>query len=156
MKLRYPLAAALPGLAVFLLMAPAGDAETTFTVKRMTRRDVPLGKGQCDIRLRIDDEVRVEVRGDQVVIKEVRGAPGRDEGSECNMPLPADPRDFRFEVRDSRDEVLLIDQPSRRNGGRAIVAIRDKKGGAGRYHFRLSWAESGSDHREPGRRRNRR
>ena len=47
------LAAALPALA-----------DTRFQIRRMTRDDVPLGKGQCDIRLQVDNEVEVHVRGD--------------------------------------------------------------------------------------------
>ena len=31
-------------------------ADTEFRVGRMTRGDVPLGKGQCDIRVQIDKE----------------------------------------------------------------------------------------------------
>ena len=37
-------------------------ADTRFQIRRMTRDDVPLGKGQCDIRLQVDNEVEVAVR----------------------------------------------------------------------------------------------
>ena len=127
-----------------LLCAAAAVADTRFTARRMTRRDVPLGKGQCDIRLFIDDEVEVQVRGDNVWVRELRGGAARDAGSECNKPLPLRPEDFGFEVRDGRGEVRLLDDPSRSSRGAAVVAIRDGQGGAGRYHFRLTWADRGT------------
>src|SRR5216110_572714 len=130
-------------LAIFIA-APL-LANTQFTARRMTRNDVPLGKGQCDIRLQIDGEAEVSVEGDRVFIRTISGRDGRDDGSECNEPLPrGDVREFNFEVRDSRGEIVLLDQPSRRNGNRAVVRIRDSKGGEGRYHFRLTWDMTGS------------
>jgi hypothetical protein len=123
------LGAALPALA-----------DTQFRIRRMTRDDVPLGKGQCDIRLQIDNEAEVSVRGDTVFIRTIAGRDGRDDGSECNAPLPRNPRNFNYEVRDSRGDIKLIGEPGRR-GDAAVVLIRDSSGGEGRYHFRLTWEE---------------
>ena len=118
----------------------------------MTRGDVPVGKGQCDIRLRIDGEAEVSVRGDLVYIRTISGRDGRDDGSECNEPLPSrNPEGFRFEVHDGRGEIRLLSEPSRRSDYQAIVRIRDGAGGEGRYHFRLSWMMAGEGF--PGRRR---
>ncbi|PWU00953.1 MAG: hypothetical protein C5B51_23980 [Terriglobia bacterium] len=133
------------GIALLALLAalPAwGD--TQFRARKMTRNDVPLGKGQCDIRLQIDNEAEVTVRGDLVYIRTISGRDGRDDGSECNEPLPNRPvEDFNFEVRDSRGDIRLIAEPSRRSDYQAIVRIRDSDGGEGRYHFRLSWRITG-------------
>ena len=111
----------------------------------MTRNDVPLGKGQCDIRLQVDGEVEVSVRGQTVSIRTISGREARDDGSECNQPLPCrgDLRGFNFEVIDKRGEIALLAQPSSRNGSAAIVRIRDSQSGEGRYHFRLSWQMNG-------------
>jgi hypothetical protein len=132
------------GLALFaltLLAALPAAADIRFRARQMTRNDVPLGKGQCDIRLQVDDQVEVAVHGDLVSVRRLTGQEARDDGSECNLPFPdRDLRDFRFEVIDSRNEIRLIDEPSRRNDYTALVAIRDSSGGFGRYHFRLSWA----------------
>ena len=125
---------------VFLLSALPALADTRFQIRRMTRDDVPRGKGQCDIRLQVDDQVEVSVQGDGVAIRTLSGQDARDDGSECNAPLPPrDMRGFNFEVKDSRGDIKLIEEPSDRNGGRTVVRIRDSPGGFGRYHFRLSW-----------------
>jgi hypothetical protein len=115
-------------------------ANTQFRARKMTRTDVPAGKGQCDIRLRVDNEVEVTVRGDFVYIRTISGQDGRDDGSECNAPLPnRRVEDFRFENVESRGEVRLVAEPSRETDFQAVVHIRDGEAGEGRYHFRLSW-----------------
>jgi hypothetical protein len=126
--------------ALLLCAALPAMADTQFRVRRMTRDDVPPGKGQCDIRLQVDNEARITVRGDSVFVRTLSGRDPWDDGSECNMPLPDRPvPDFRFEVKDSRNEIRLVEEPSPRNGFAAVVYIRDSAGGVGRYHFRLSW-----------------
>lgn len=133
------------GIALLALFAalPA-MADTQFRVARMTRNDVPLGKGQCDIRLQVDDQVEVALRRDVVSIRTLSGREARDDGSECNEPLPdRDIQGFNFEVKESRNEIRLLDEPNRRNGFTAYVRVRDSDGGYGRYHFRISWAITG-------------
>jgi hypothetical protein len=132
-------------MALFALCAalPA-MADTQFRVRRMTRNDVPPGKGQCDIRLQVDNEVDVSVHGDMVMIHTLAGRDPRDDGSECNAPLPdRDLQGFNFQVIDSRNEIRLMAEPSRRNDFTAVVHIHDSAGGEGRYHFRLSWVMGG-------------
>jgi hypothetical protein len=144
LKLMKPIQFSRTGLALialtFLTALPAA-ADIQFRIRKMTRNDVPLGKGQCDIRLQVDDQVEVSVRRDTVSVRRLSGQEARDDGSECNAPLPdRDLQDFRFEVIDSRNEIRLVDGPSRRNDFTALIAIRDSSSGFGRYHFRLSWA----------------
>jgi hypothetical protein len=128
-------------------------ADTQFQIRRMTRDDVPIGKGQCDIRLQVDGEVEVSVRRDTVSIRTISGREAYDDGSECNAPLPdRDVGGISFEVRDSRNDIRLLAEPSRRTNFAAIVRIRDSSGGQGRYHFRLSWQQTGSDYRGDDRR----
>jgi hypothetical protein len=136
-------------LLMFCAALPA-LADTRFQIRRMTRDDVPPGKGQCDIRLQVDSEVEVAVRGDLATIRTISGRDARDDGSECNAPLPGrDIVGFNFQVVDSRNEMRLLVEPSSRNGFAAIVRIRDSDAGEGRYHFRLSWAINGSDYGRP-------
>ena len=131
-------------LILGLVAAFPALADSQFRIRRMTRDDVPLGKGQCDIRLQVDNEVEVTVRRDTVYLHTIAGRDAYDDGSECNAPLPdRDLVGFRFEVMDSRDGIRLLSEPSRRNDFGAIVRIRDSSGGQGRYHFRLSWEMTG-------------
>src|ERR1039457_5386756 len=94
------------GAAILMLCAALPAlADTRFQARRMTRDDVPLGKGQCDIRLQVDNEVEVSVRGDVVTIRTLAGRDARDDGSECNAPLPdRDIVGFNFQVIESRNE----------------------------------------------------
>ena len=133
------------GIALLALCAALPAlADTQFRIRRMTRNDVPLGKGQCDIRLQVDNEVEVSVHGDMAMIHTLAGRDARDDGSECNEPLPDRNLDgFNFEVIDSRNDIRLMAEPSRRNNFTAVVRIRDSSGGEGRYHFRLSWVIGG-------------
>jgi hypothetical protein len=140
----------LSALLILCATLPA-MADTRFQARRMMRDDVPVGKGQCDIRLQVDNEVEVSVRGEMVYVRTISGMDARDDGSECNAPLPnRDIQGFNFEVKDSRGDIRLLAEPNRRNDFAAIVAIRDSPGGFGRYHFRLSWAMTGSDYRREG------
>src|SRR5437764_10452297 len=82
-------------------------ADTQFRVRRMNRNDVPLGRGQCDIRLQVDNEVEVTVRGENVLIHNIAGREAYDDGnSECNAPLPDyPPANFNFEVKEQRGDI---------------------------------------------------
>ncbi|HWD00082.1 MAG TPA: hypothetical protein VG456_25160 [Candidatus Sulfopaludibacter sp.] len=125
-------------LAALASLPAWGDSQ--FRIRQMTRDDVPRGKGQCDIRLQVDNEIEVAVRGDMVYARTLSGQEPRDDGSECNAPLPRrEVPGLQFEVKDSRNEIRLVAPPDRRNDFAAIVHIRDSAGGFGRYHFRLSW-----------------
>ena len=141
------------GIALLALgLALPALADTRFQVRRMTRDDVPRGKGQCDIRLQVDDQVEVSLRGDTVLVHTLSGREARDDGSECNAPLPRDVAGFRFEVMDSRNEIRLTEPPDRRNDFSARVFIRDNDGGYGRYHFRVSWDMFATGNDRPPRR----
>jgi len=106
----------------------------------MMRTDVPAGRGQCDIRLQVDNEVEVSVRRDMVVSRTLSGQDAVDDGSECNFPLPdRDIRGFSFQGVDGRGDVRLVAPPSPRNDFTVVVRILDSAGGFGRYHLRLSW-----------------
>jgi hypothetical protein len=138
------------GCVLMLCSVMTAAAGTRFQAGRMLRGDVPAGKGQCDIRLQVDGEVEVTMRGDRVDVRTISGRDARDDGSECNLPLPKEEvRGFRFEVIDKRGEIQLFDEPTRRNRFAAIVHIRDSAGGEGRFHFRLSWALKNYDFDRP-------
>ena len=132
-------------LAGFLAIAalPA-MADTRFNVRPMERNDAPRGRGLCVIRLQVDDNVEVTVDGDRVYIRTLSGQDARDDGSECAMPLPRrEVEGFNLDVKERRGDILLVEGPTRRNGGKVIVRIHDGPGGFGRYIFSLSWALDG-------------
>src|SRR5580704_10942341 len=120
-------------ILLLIVMAIPVLADIRFGARRMTRDDVPLGKGQCDIHLQIDKEAEIRVRGDMVSVRTLSGRDARDDGSQCNEPMPGSGlQGFNFEVLDSRGEIVLLSPPSRRNDYTAIVRIRDNDGGTGR------------------------
>lgn len=129
---------------LFLLALVSAQADTQFRVRKMTRGDVPTGRGQCDIWIYVDNEIEVSVRGDMVFARTISGREARDGGSECNEPLPAhDVRGFRYEEADSRAEMRLVSEPNRGNGYQAVVRIRDGAPGECHCHFRLTWEMGG-------------
>src|SRR5689334_2719483 len=135
-----------PILALCAVLPAAAD--TRFQVRQMTRNDVPPGKGQCDIRLQVDNEAEVTLRRNVVFIHTLAGRDPYDDGSECSAPLPdRELYGFNFEVKDSRNEIRMLEQPSPRNDFGVRVLIRDSSGGQGRYHFRVSWDERAVDFR---------
>ncbi|MDZ7640144.1 MAG: hypothetical protein U5J83_18145 [Bryobacterales bacterium] len=146
----------LGAAAALLVFASVASADINFTVKRMTRDDVPSGQGQCDLRFRVDNEVEVTLQADRVNIRPLAGQESRDEGSECNFPLPVGVvNNFRFEKMDGRGRVELMEDPSQRRASRAIFNVRDSGGGADRYHVRVKWDIQGSSNISSGRQGNR-
>jgi hypothetical protein len=118
-------------------------ADSQFHIKHSTKKDIPPGKGLCDIRLQVDGEVEAAIRGDTVSLHTVSGREARDDGSECNYPLPTrEVRGFAFQAVDSRNQTRLAQEPDSRNDFTAMVRIQDTAAGYGRYHFRLTWAIS--------------
>jgi hypothetical protein len=129
--------------ALVVLATLPAFADSHFQIRRKTSPDVPIGKAQCDLRLRIDGEVEVMLRKDQVDIRTLSGQDARDDGSTCTAPLPTrDIRDFTFDVKEGRGDVRMMAQPSARNEFAAVVRIRNAAGGAGRYHLQLRWTQS--------------
>lgn len=129
-------------------------ADSRFHVTLMPRTDLPPGKGQCDIRLEVDNEVEITMRRDLVSIRTLSGEDARDDGSECSSPLPdRDVRGFAVQAVDSRSEIRVVERPSSRNDFAVILRIRDAAAGFGRYHIRLTWdaAAIGADNPPPRR-----
>jgi hypothetical protein len=114
---------------------------SVFTVRRTNDWSQNSRTGRCRIRVRIDDDSDVELRGEQIRIRVLRGGPGRDEGSECSAPLPTSGniRNFRFRGIDGRGNPRLVQEPDSRNYYVAVVNVQDPKGGDEGYTFDLTW-----------------
>ena len=128
-------------------------ADTHFRVGPMSHYNAPMGKGQCDIRLQVDDEVEVTLRRDTVTIHTLSGQDARNDQSECSGPMPdRDLRDFAFQIVERRNDMQMVQPPSRENNFALTVHIHDTAGGSGRYHFRVNWdAMTGPETHQEGR-----
>lgn len=131
---------ALVRLFALLFLAFTVRADVQFTAKVAPNDKLAHGKGECLIRVSVDEAAYVSVHGLRVEVHAVSGGEARDEGSECTGPLPdRDFEGFHFAVKEKRNEMRLSESPSNRNGYRAVVFIRDSAPGEGRYVFQLSW-----------------
>jgi hypothetical protein len=117
------------------------DDGQTFQVRRSNDYSENRRDGRCRVRVRIDDEADVELRGDTIRIHVIKGGPGRDEGTECNAPLPTSGNitNFRFRGIDGRGTPRLVQEPAARNYYVAVVNIQDPRGGSEGYTYELTW-----------------
>lgn len=117
------------------------DEGQTFQVRRTNDYSENRRDGRCTVRVRIDDEADVELRGDTIRIHVIKGGPGRDEGTECNAPLPTSGNitNFRFRGIDGRGTPRLVQEPAARNYYVAVVNIQDPRGGSEGFTYELSW-----------------
>jgi hypothetical protein len=138
-------------IAVAVLAAIPASADSRFRITIMPRPELSPGRVQCDIRLEIDNEVRITIRRDQVIVHTVSGEDARDDGSDCSTPLPdRDVRDFTVQPVDNRSEMHILERPSGRNDYAVVLRIVDDAPGFGRYHFRMSWDASPAPAPVPG------
>ena len=86
--------------------------------------------------------MEVKVR-DSAKWRNISGQPAQWRRFECNGPMPANMRDFRFAGVDGRGRQQLLRDP--RNGGVAVVRIEDSQGGAEGYTFDLFWDGGGGN-----------
>jgi hypothetical protein len=123
----------------------AQDMDVTFTPRQMKEWNEQGADGRCIIRVVVDDEADIELRGNEVRIRVLRGGAGKDDGSECTqwLPLGGFTR-FSWRGIDGRGEVRMVQEPRIGNDSTAIVAIKDSRRGAEGYTFEFSWTTDGS------------
>jgi hypothetical protein len=113
-------------IAVAVLAAIPASADSRFRITIMPRPELSPGRVQCDIRLEIDNEVRITIRRDQVIVHTISGEDARDDGSDCSTPLPdRDVRDFTVQPVDNRSEMHILERPSGRNDYAVVLRIVD-------------------------------
>ncbi len=102
-------------------------------------------QGTMDIRLTVDHVEDVVVIDDVLIVKALRGADSEDIGSEATQPLPMDldPNTFAVELKDGRGQIAAYWSPEKGNGYIMRARVFDEKGGADKYHLRLSWRRGG-------------
>lgn len=96
------------------------------------------GSGRMTWRGRVDDDVRILVRGGSAQVETIGGTPYYDAVTNFTASLPRR-ANVTLIKRRGRGEVFVEQQPSRENDYTAVVRIRDPKGGADNYEFELTW-----------------
>lgn len=131
-------------LAAFTSLAPGQRAQ-------MMRANIRGGggdSGKCTIEVDVDGAADVEIRGDTAWLRTLQGQPATWRRFECNMPMPQNPANFRFQGVDGRGRQTLVQNPN--NGGPAVVRIEDPQGGREGYTFDVEWNGGGGNYSNSG------
>ncbi|HYC37649.1 MAG TPA: hypothetical protein VEC19_14580 [Usitatibacter sp.] len=134
-------------LAVGALVAGATPAmaqryvdEYTVRLARSPDWNVAAADGFCRLRLYVDDRARIELRGDQVVVRTESGRRSFDQGSVCNQPLPLHRvDDFRVTTERGRGAVVDVSVPAPRNGFTGALTIHDPQNDGDEYDVVVAW-----------------
>ena len=95
--------------------------------------------GRMTWKGRVDDDVRIVIRGGRADVETVGGTPYYNAQPNFSASLPPRRVNVRLTVKRARGEVYIEDQPSRENNFAAVVRIKDPRGGASDYEFELAW-----------------
>ena len=95
--------------------------------------------GRMTWRGRVDDDVRIRIRGGTADVETIGGTEYNDGQPNFSNSLPNRRVTVRLTNKRGRGEIFIEQQPSRENDFTAIVRIRDTRGGASEYEFELSW-----------------
>ena len=95
--------------------------------------------GRMTWRGRVDDDVRIRIRGGSADVETIGGSPYYDAQPNFSNSLPNRRVTVRLSEKRGRGEIFIEQQPTRENDFTAIVRIRDTRGGASDYAFTLEW-----------------
>jgi len=95
--------------------------------------------GRMTWRGRVDDDVRIRIRGGSADVETIGGSPYYDAQPNFFNSLPNRRVTVRLTEKRGRGEVFVEQQPTRENDFTAIVRIKDPKGGASDYAFTIEW-----------------
>jgi hypothetical protein len=95
--------------------------------------------GRMTWRGRVDDDVRIRIRGGSADVETIGGTAYYDSQPNFFNSLPNRRVTVRLTQKRGRGEIFIEQQPSRENDFTAIVRIRDTRGGASEYEFELQW-----------------
>ena len=95
--------------------------------------------GRMTWRGRVDDDVRIRIRGGTADVETIGGTAYYDGQPNFFNSLPSRRVTVRLTQKRGRGEIFIEQQPSRENDFTAIVRIKDPKGGASDYEFELTW-----------------
>lgn len=95
--------------------------------------------GRMSWKGRVDDNVRITIRGGRADVETVGGTPYYDAQPNFTSSLPSRRVTVTLNVKRGRGQVFIEEQPTRDNDYAIIIRIRDTKSGADNYEFELSW-----------------
>ncbi len=95
--------------------------------------------GSMTWRGRVDDDVRIRIRGGTADVETIGGTPYHDAQPNFTNSLPNRRATVRLVSKRGRGEVFIEQQPSRENDFTAVIRIRDPRGGASEYEFEIQW-----------------
>jgi hypothetical protein len=95
--------------------------------------------GRMTWKGRVDDDVRIVIRGGSADVETIGGTPYYNAQPNFSASLPPRRVNVRLTVKRSRGEVYIEEQPSRENNFAAVIRIKDPRGGASDYEFELTW-----------------
>jgi hypothetical protein len=95
--------------------------------------------GRMTWRGRVDDDVRIRIRGGSADVETIGGSPYYDAQPNFSNSLPNRRVTVRLTEKRGRGEIFIEQQPTRDNDFTAVVRIRDPRGGASEYAFTLEW-----------------
>lgn len=125
-----------------------GEANQRFRLRAVEYRDDqsydprPGGGGRSGSlrwRGRVDDVVRLEVRGAAISERLISGTPFNNGRFTFTSPLPRREVSLSLDRRKSRGSIEIIERPTSYNNYTAVIEIRDPQGGAADYEFDLRW-----------------
>ncbi|HEU4932551.1 MAG TPA: hypothetical protein VFT48_10745 [Pyrinomonadaceae bacterium] len=95
--------------------------------------------GRMTWRGRVDDDVRIRIRGGTADVETIGGTPYYDAQPNFSNSLPNRRVSVRLTKNRGRGDIFIEQQPSRDNDFTAIIRIKDSRGGADNYEFTLEW-----------------
>ena len=88
---------------------------------------------------RVDDDLEIRIQDNRIEYRNLSGKGTRDVHAELTRTgLPRDGSQLRVESWTARGDVIVVQQPSARNGYTAVIRIRDPQPSYGFYDFTLS------------------
>lgn len=95
--------------------------------------------GRMTWRGRVDDDVRITIRGGTADVETIGGSPYYDAQPNFTNSLPPRRVTVKLNVKRGRGQVFIEQQPSRDNNFATVIRIKDSRGGASDYEFELTW-----------------
>jgi hypothetical protein len=95
--------------------------------------------GRMTWRGRVDDDVRIRIRGGSADVETLGGTPYYDSQPNFSNSLPNRRVTVRLTKNRGRGDIFIEQQPSRENDFTAVIRIKDSRGGADTYEFTLDW-----------------